>query len=137
MVCLLLKKKKVIVTTFIRKQERSKSAPTFTNLYVKDLNGSVDNKTLEKFFSTYGKVTSCLITVDKDGKSRQFGFINFEKPQSAKDSIDNLNGKVIEGISAPNKTLYVGKAEKKEDRVKKLKEEHEKKKLKQFKNIKV
>jgi len=49
MVCLLLKKK-VIVTTFIRKQERSKSAPTFTNLYVKDLNGSVDNKTLEKFF---------------------------------------------------------------------------------------
>jgi len=114
-----LQKKKVIVTGYIRKLERLKSTPSFTNVYVKDINPLIDSKTLENFFNTMGKVTSCLISLDKDGKSRQFGFVNFETPQAAKEVIDKCNGKVIENISIPNKPLFVGKAEKKEDRVKK------------------
>jgi len=126
---MLIAEKKVIVTGYIRKQDRSKSSPTFTNVYVKEINASIDSKQLETYFNTFGKVTSCFISLDKDGKSRQFGFVNFETAQAAKDVIDNCNGKIIEGISISNKPLYVGKAEKKEDRVKKLRDDYEKKKL--------
>lgn len=126
---MLIAEKKVVVTPFIRRQDRLKNQETlgFTNVYVKDLDPSIDSKALEKIFSGYGKVTSCVIAMDGAGKSKQFGFVNFEKPQSAQDAIAALNGKEQEGLSAKGKPLFVGKAEKKQERLKKLREGYEKK----------
>jgi RNA recognition motif-containing protein len=44
---------------------------------------------------------------DENGKSRGFGFVAFEDPETAEVACNEMNGKEMEG-----KTLYVGRAQK-------------------------
>eukprot|EP01080_Neovahlkampfia_damariscottae_P009224 gene9224-1310_t len=126
---MLIAGKQVQVTKFVKKHERTKgSEELYTNVFLKDLDVSVDDKTLQKFYEKYGEVTSCLVSQDKDGKSKQFGFINFKDAEAAHKAVEDTNGKIIEGLTSKDVPLYAGKAEKKEDRVHKLKTEYEKKK---------
>lgn len=129
---MLIEGKKVSVAAFVRKQERMKSTTSnlFTNVYVKDLDPSVDSKGLENAFKKYGEITSCFVALDKEtGKSKCFGFLNFTEPESAKKAVGELDGKQIEGLSTKGKTLYVSKAEKKEERRIKLVKLYESKRL--------
>jgi len=48
---------------------------------------------------------------DGSGKSRGFGFVNFETPEAAAAACDALNGTDVEG-----KTMYAGRAQKKAER---------------------
>lgn len=61
------------------RSERSGDANKFTNIYVKGLPDSVDSEGLRAMFERYGPVTSFLLATDADGKSRGFGFVNFER----------------------------------------------------------
>lgn len=59
-------------------------------------------------FEAHGKITSYKVMYDETGKSRCFGFVAFEDAEAAEEAVTQLNGKEIDG-----KTIYVGRAQKK------------------------
>ncbi|KAI3512574.1 hypothetical protein L1887_19890 [Cichorium endivia] len=109
----------ISVAKFLKKSERKE--PEFTNVYVKNLDSDFTENLLIEKFSEYGNVTSAVIMSDADGKSRGFGFVNFESHESAKNAIEALNGALI-----GSKELFVGKAMKKSEREGFLKLAHKK-----------
>lgn len=119
---MLINEKQVYVGTFMRRQERdrAKGSPKFTNVYVKNLSESTTDENLRKMFDTFGPITSAVVMKDGNGKSRCFGFVNFENFDSAAAAVENLNG-----TSLDDKVLYVGKAEKKAEREAELKAKFE------------
>ncbi|PRW61133.1 polyadenylate-binding 4 [Chlorella sorokiniana] len=102
----------VFVGPFLRRSERSSDSETkFTNVFVKNLDEGVSEDELKAMFAEHGTVNSCVIMRDDDGKSKGFGFVNFEAPEQAAAAVSALNGKDING-----KDLYVGRAQKKAER---------------------
>lgn len=119
---MLINDKQVYVGHFLRKQERdsSLSRTKFNNVYVKNLSESTTDDDLKKTFGEYGTITSAVVMRDADGKSKCFGFINFESMDDAANAVDALNGKKID-----DKEWYVGKAQKKSERELELKSRFE------------
>lgn len=71
-----------------------------TKLYIGGLPYSVDNTRLEELFAKYGAVVSAQVISDKfTGRSRGFGFVEFENKQDAENAIAEMNGKEIDGRS--------------------------------------
>jgi len=60
-----------------------------------------------------------MIMKDDEGKSRGFGFINFDDADAAHSAVEALNGKEIDG-----KELYAGRAQKKAEREAELKQKY-------------
>ncbi|PIA52882.1 hypothetical protein AQUCO_01000627v1 [Aquilegia coerulea] len=116
---MLLNDKLVFVGPFLRRQERDSATNKvkFNNVFVKNLSESTTKEDLEKIFGEYGIVTSVAVKSDDDGKSRCFGFVNFENPDDAAKAVEALNGKKFD-----DKEWYVGKAQKKFEREIELKE---------------
>eukprot|EP01118_Nematostelium_gracile_P019695 TRINITY_DN9229_c0_g1_i2.p1 TRINITY_DN9229_c0_g1~~TRINITY_DN9229_c0_g1_i2.p1 ORF type:complete len:211 (+),score=43.88 TRINITY_DN9229_c0_g1_i2:127-759(+) len=53
-------------------------------VFVGGISWKADESSLANFFSAYGKVVECKIIMDKvTGKSKGYGFVTFEDPQSA------------------------------------------------------
>lgn len=118
---MLLNDKQVYVGPFVRKQEREPVNKTkFNNVYVKNLSESKTDDELKKIFGEYGPITSAVVMRDADGKSKCFGFVNFENPDDAARAVDALNGKKFD-----DKELYVGRAQKKSEREVELKQKFE------------
>ncbi|PKU61849.1 polyadenylate-binding protein 2-like [Dendrobium catenatum] len=115
---MLLNDKQVYVGPFLRKQERDNFAnkAKFNNVFVKNLSESVTEEDLMKFFGEYGKTTSVVVMKEPDGKSKCFGFVNFENPDDAALAVQELNGKKFD-----DKEWYVGRAQKKSEREQELK----------------
>ena len=68
----------------------------------------------------FGGITSAVVIRDVNGVSKCFGFVNFEKPEFALEAVKKANGKAIN-----DKTLYVGRAQKKAERQAELKTKFE------------
>ncbi|XP_074372706.1 polyadenylate-binding protein 6-like [Apium graveolens] len=68
-----------------------------SNLFVKNLNISIDDRKLEHIFGAYGKVTSARVMRHYDGFSKGFGFVNFSTVEEAKMALDSINGTIVEG----------------------------------------
>lgn len=119
---MLINDKPVYVGPFLRKQERDNSVDKakFNNVFVKNLSESTTKEDLMKIFGEYGNITSAVVMLGTDGKSRCFGFINFENPDDAARAVEELNGKKIN-----DKELYVGRAQKKSEREMELKRRFE------------
>ncbi|XP_062183946.1 polyadenylate-binding protein 2-like [Phragmites australis] len=119
---MLINDKPVYVGPFLRKQERDNSfdKAKFNNVFVKNLSESTTKEDLVNFFGEYGNITSAVVMIDMDGKSRCFGFINFENPDDAARAVQELNGKKIH-----DKEWYVGRAQKKSERDMELKRRFE------------
>lgn len=121
---MLLNEKKVYVGRFIPRKEREKElgekAKLYTNVYVKNFGDELNDESLLQMFEPYGKVTSHRVMV-KDGKSRGFGFVAFESADAAEDAVKALDGKKLND----DKTLYVGRAQKKFERQMELKRKFE------------
>lgn len=123
---MLLDGKKVYVGKFIqrdlRKKENSSDQKNFTNVYVKNFDDKIDDDTLNKMFSKYGEITSAVVMKTDDGKSKGFGFVCFKDAESAAKAVAEMNDSVV-----PNsdKKLYVGCAQKKNDRLHELRQKHE------------
>lgn len=67
-------------------------------LYVGNLAYSVEENALRDLFSQYGNVTSVKIIVDRDtGRSKGFGFVEFETPEQAGAAMEEINGRELEG----------------------------------------
>lgn len=120
---MLLNDKKVYVGPFVRKQERENVSgnPKFNNVYVKNLSESTTEDNLKEIFGKFGPITSVVVMREGDGKSRCFGFVNFENPDDAARAVEDLNGKKFD-----DKEWYVCRAQKKSEREMELKEKFEK-----------
>jgi RNA recognition motif-containing protein len=57
------------------------------------------------------QVTSAVVMMTPDGKSKSFGFVNFTEAESAAKAVEVLNGNERNG-----RTLYAGRAQKKAER---------------------
>ncbi|XP_076940658.1 polyadenylate-binding protein 2-like [Bidens hawaiensis] len=119
---MLLNDKQVYVGPFLRKQERELAVDKskFTNVFVKNLSESTTDEDLNKAFSEYGTITSAVVMKEADGKSKCFGFVNFENADDAAKAVEGLNGKKFD-----EKEWYVGKAQKKTEREQELKQRFE------------
>lgn len=113
-----LNDKPVYVGPFLRRMERENTPDQakFNNVFVKNLAESTTEDDLAKVFGNFGKMTSLIVMRERDGKSKCFGFVNFENPDDAARAVYELNGKKFD-----EKEWYVGKAQKKSDREMELK----------------
>lgn len=122
---MLLNGKKVFVGRFVPRKEREKlmgeKSKRFTNVYVKNFSDDIDtDEKLKDMFEVYGTVVSTRVMHDDNGKSKGFGFVSFEEPEMAEKAVQELNNKEVNG-----KTLYVGRAQKKAERLAELKRKYE------------
>jgi RNA recognition motif-containing protein len=67
-----------------------------SRLIVKELTKNINEHILNGIFSSYGKITDIKIFKNKIGKSRNFCFIGFSDPESAKKAIQSVNGTFIQ-----------------------------------------
>lgn len=131
---MLINDKQVYVGNFVRRQERNreKGMPKFNNVYVKNLAESLTEEDLRNMFGKYGSITSAVVMKDGNGKSRCFGFVNFENHDAAAAAVEGLNG----SASADDKVLYVGRAEKKSEREAELRAKFEQERISRFEKLK-
>lgn len=92
---------------------REKNLQSFTgvNLYVKNLDDTLDDKSLDDAFKKFGTITSGRIMRNPDGTSKGFGFVCFSSPEEANAASQEMNNKVLNG-----KPIYVALAQRKEQR---------------------
>lgn len=81
------------------------------NVFVKNLAESIDNVGLHDLFQKYGNILSSKIAMSEDGKSKGFGYIQFDSEESANVAIQKMNGSTVR-----DKQIYVGKFIRKSER---------------------
>jgi len=126
---MMLSGKKVFVGPFVTKKERmvANSSKKFTNIFVKNLPENVETKKLKEMFAPFGAISSAAIAGVEAGASKGFGFINYESPDAAQAAVDAMNNKEVEG-----KVLFVGRAQKRQERDTELRHKFEQMKLEQM-----
>ena len=63
---------------------------------------SIDNAGLQDLFKKFGNILSCKVVMSDDGKSKGYGFVQFESEEPANAAIEKLNGSTI-----GDKQMYV------------------------------
>lgn len=82
------------------------------NLFIGSLAYATTDDGLKAFFEQIGTVTSARVITDRDsGRSKGFGFVQFENEDDNQKAIDQLDGKELDG-----RTISVSMARPKEDR---------------------
>jgi len=67
-------------------------------LYVGNLSYTTNDAQLAEYFGQAGSVVSATVIMDKrTGRSKGFGFVEFDSAESAKKAIDMFNGKDFGG----------------------------------------
>ncbi|XP_064784486.1 polyadenylate-binding protein 4-like [Oncorhynchus masou masou] len=91
------------------KQERI-SRYQGVNLYIKNLDDTIDDEKLRKEFTPFGSITSAKVMLD-EGRSKGFGFVCFSSPEEATKAVTEMNGRIV-----GSKPIYVALAQRKEER---------------------
>lgn len=95
------------------------------NVFIKNLDKSIDNKAMYDTFSAFGNILSCKVAQDENGISKGYGFVHFETEEAANKSIEKVNGMLLNG-----RKVYVGRFIPRKEREKELGE-----KAKLFTNV--
>jgi len=122
----LLKDKKIFVGPFIARSQRSNQVNnerSYNNLFVKNFGSEMDDEKFTKMFEDFGEITSIKVEKDDQNASKGFGFVCFKEPSSASDAVNAKNGLDFNG-----RTLFVGRAMKKSERMEYLRSMFERKK---------
>lgn len=82
------------------------------NLFIGSLAYATTDDGLKAHFEQIGPVVSARVITDRDsGRSKGFGFVEFENDEDNQKAVDQLNGKELDG-----RTINVSLARPKEDR---------------------
>lgn len=95
------------------------------NIFIKNLDKSIDNKIMYDTFSTFGNILSCKVAQDEEGKSRGYGFVHFETEEAASNAIAKVNGMLLN-----DKQVFVGRFVPRKEREKQIGE-----RAKKFTNV--
>ncbi|KAG9509449.1 Polyadenylate-binding protein 1A [Fragariocoptes setiger] len=95
------------------------------NIFIKNLDKSIDNKVMFDTFSTFGNILSCKVAQDEQGNSRGYGFVHFETEEAAEKAIAKVNGMLLN-----DKQVFVGRFVPRNEREKEMGE-----KAKKFTNV--
>ncbi|OIW12575.1 hypothetical protein TanjilG_04739 [Lupinus angustifolius] len=130
---MLMNGKQVYVGLFVRRVERARAngSPKFTNVYVKNLSETHTDEDLQQLFGPYGTITSATVMKDANGKSRCFGFVNFQSPDSAAAAVERLNGATIND----DRVLFAGRAQRKSEREAELRAKFEQERISRFEKL--
>lgn len=74
------------------------------NVFIKNLDKTIDNKAMYDTFSAFGNILSCRVATDEEAGSKGYGFVHFETEEAANKAISKVNGMLLN-----NKKVYVGK----------------------------
>ncbi|KAF4087853.1 hypothetical protein AMELA_G00076020 [Ameiurus melas] len=77
-------------------RDKSLRNSSIGNLFIKNLDKSIDTLALFHTFSAFGKVLSCKVVGDEKG-SEGYGYVHFESAEAADFAMNRLNGKVLNG----------------------------------------
>jgi polyadenylate-binding protein len=95
------------------------------NIFIKNLDKTIDNKAMYDTFSAFGNILSCKVAQDEAGNSKGYGFVHFETEEAAVNAITKVNGMLLNG-----KKVFVGRFIPRKDRERELGE-----KAKYFTNV--
>ena len=77
-----------------------------TKLFVGSLPWAVDDQALADLFKEFGSVTSAKVIMDREtGRSKGFGFVEFDDDDAAKTAMNKLNNTDLQG-----RTIVVSEA---------------------------
>ncbi|XP_067047310.1 polyadenylate-binding protein 1-like isoform X2 [Acropora muricata] len=104
-------RQKELKSQFEKKKHERINRYQGVNLYVKNLDDTIDDDRLREEFSAYGTITSAKVMRDNEGNSKGFGFVCFSSPEEATKAVVEMNCRIL--VSRP---LYVALAQCKEER---------------------
>ena len=82
------------------------------NLFIGSLAYATNDDSLKAFFEQVGPVSSARVITDREsGRSKGFGFVEYENDADNQKAVDQLNGKELDG-----RTISVGLARPREER---------------------
>ncbi|KAL9637717.1 MAG: hypothetical protein Q9164_002020 [Protoblastenia rupestris] len=73
------------------------------NIFIKNLDGTIDNKALHDTFASFGNILSCKVAQDEFGASKGYGFVHYETGEGANKAIEKVNGMLLN-----DKKVFVG-----------------------------
>ncbi len=93
-------------TYLSRPDNKGSSQRMATKLFVGSLPWAVDDQALADLFKEFGTVASAKVIMDREtGRSKGFGFVEFDDDEAAKAAINKLNGTDLQG-----RTIVVSEA---------------------------
>ena len=96
----------------------------FTNIYIKNLDTEISEEEFREMFANFGPITSAVLQIDAEGKSKGFGFVNYESYVDAAKAVEGLHDSEHNG-----KKLFVTRAQKKAEREEELRKSYEQAKM--------
>ncbi|KAF9363084.1 Protein phosphatase PP2A regulatory subunit B [Mortierella sp. NVP85] len=86
------------------------------NIFIKNLDPTIDNKALHDTFSAFGNILSCKVATEND-VSKGYGFVHYETHEAAENAIKHVNGMLLN-----DKKVYVGHHVSRKERQSKVEE---------------
>ncbi|XP_031439349.1 poly(U)-binding-splicing factor PUF60-B isoform X2 [Clupea harengus] len=70
----------------------AEEARAYNRIYVASVHPDLSDDDIKSVFEAFGKIKSCMLARDPNtGRHKSYGFIEYEKPQSALDAVSSMN----------------------------------------------